>query len=243
MRRKQAVSFRVKKQKENWETTELKWQAVDAWPELVGFFIGDDGVFEDGDAEGAVVFDEGLGTVFEGDELAADGGKRVVDAAGSVATCVAADAMKDGVRCADEMDEENDAEDVGDVVGLSKVPRQAVENDDVAVGGAMIAEEGEQDLAGDVELFVFQECACVEKLADDVTLVGREVGGLTGGGEAELVAKVKVRAMLVPETVTFEGHAERCLAGAGGADDENGVVNSNRLTKRGGRERKNVWEG
>ena len=51
--------------------------------------------------------------------------------------------------------------------------------------------------------------------------------------EAELVAEVEVDALLVPEAVAFEGIAERGLAGAGGADDQDGAVHDDRLTHNG----------
>ena len=87
-------------------------------------------------------------------------------------------------------------------------------------------------------MFVFEECAGVEDVADDAEFVGREepVGGYTaGGGEAELLAEVEVGAVPVPEAAVFEGIAERGLAGSGGADDEEGVVDADRLTENGRR--------
>ena len=212
---------------------------VDEGPEEVGLFIGGDGVLDDRDAAGVVVIDEGLGAEFESGEFAADGRERVVDTAAAVAAGVAADTLEDGVGRADEVDEVGDADEVIDVGGLAEVSWQAVEDDDVIGGGAAVAKEGKQDFAGDGELFVFEECAGVEELADEVEFVGREewVGGASGGGEAELVAEVEVHAVLVPEAAAFEGIAERGLAGAGGADDEKGVVDEDRLTKYGQRRR------
>ena len=207
-------------------------------PEEVGFFIGGDGVFEDGDAERVVVIDEGFGAVFEGDELAAHGGQRVVNAARSIAAGVVADALEDGVGAADEVDEVGDADDGGDVGGLAEVSWQAVEEDDVIVASAVVAEEGEKDFAGDGELFVFEERAGMEELADEVEFVGREVPvGGAGGGEAEFVAEVEVDTLPVPEAVAFKDIAERGFAGTGGADDEDRVVDADKLTQNGKRRR------
>lgn len=205
-------------------------------PEEVGFFIGRDAVFDDGDAQRLVVFDEGLGAVLESGELAAHGGQRVVDAARPVAAGVGADALEDGVGAAAEVDEVGDADDVSDVGGLAEVSRQAVEEDDVIVGGAAVAEEGKQDFAGNGELFVFEECAGMEELADEVEFVGRKepLGG-AGGGEAEFVAEVEVDTLPVPEAAAFEGIAERRFAGTGGADDEDRVVDAVKLTHNGKR--------
>jgi hypothetical protein len=202
-------------------------------------FIGGDGVFEDGDAERVVVIDEGFGAVFEGDELAAHGGQRVVNAARSVAAGVVADALEDGVGAADEVDEVGDADDGVDGGGLAEVSWQAVEEDDVIVASAVVAEEGEKDFADDGELFVFEECAGAQELADEAQFVGREkpVGGTGAGSEAEFMAKVEVDAMLVPQAAAFEDVAERGLAGTGGADDEDGVVNDDKLTQPGKRRR------
>ncbi len=207
-------------------------------PEEVGFFIGGYGVSDDGDAVGVVVFDEGFGALFEGDELAAHGGQRVVVATRPVAAGVGADALENGVGGAAEVDEVGDADEVVDVGGLAEVSWQAVEDDDVIVGGAAVAEEGKQDFAGDGELFVFEECAGMEELADEVEFVGCEVPvGGAGGGEAEFVAEVEVDTLPVPEAAAFEGVAERGFAGTGGADDEDGVVDADKLTQNGKRRR------
>jgi hypothetical protein len=194
-------------------------------------------VFDDGDPERAVVLDEGFGAEFEEGEFAADGGEGVIDAAGSVAAGVGADALADGVGRAGEVDEVGDADELVDVGGLAEVSREAVEDDQVGVRGAAVAEEGEKDFAGDGELFVFEERAGVEDVADDAEFGGREepVGGFAGGGEAELLAEVEVGAVPVPEAAVFEGIAERGLAGSGGADDEEGVVDADRLTENGRR--------
>jgi hypothetical protein len=88
-------------------------------------------------------------------------------------------------------------------------------------------------------LFVFEECAGVEDVADDAEFVGREepAGGFAGGGggEAELLAEVEVGAVPVPEAAVFEGIAERGLAGSGGADDEEGGGDADRLKENGRR--------
>jgi len=106
-------------------------EAVDAGPWEFGFFVGGDGVFDNGDPERAVVLDEGFGAAFEEGEFAADGGEGVIDAAGSVAAGVGADALADGVRRAGEVDEVGNADELVDVGGLAEVSREAVEDDQV----------------------------------------------------------------------------------------------------------------
>jgi hypothetical protein len=213
-------------------------EALEVKPVKVGWFCGRDAVFDDRDAERAVVCDEGFGATFEDGELAAHGAQRVVNAARSIAADVGADALEDGVGGAAEVDEVGDADEVVDVGGLAEVSWQAVEDDDVIVGGAAVAEEGKQDFAGDGELFVFEERAGMEELADEVEFVGREVPvGGAGGGEAEFVAEVEVDTLPVPEAVAFKDIAERGFAGTGGADDEDRVVDADKLTQNGKRRR------
>ena len=120
----------------------IRGVAVDEGACEVGLFIGGYVVFNDGDAAGVVVIDEGPGAEFEGGEFAADGGERVVDTAAAVAAGVAADTLEDGVGRAEEVDEVGDADDVVDGGGLAEMSWEAVEDDDVVVAGGALAEEG-----------------------------------------------------------------------------------------------------
>lgn len=195
-------------------------------PDIFWRRLGGDVDAHDSDVFHSVMIEQGDRPFVEDDQFLFDVGERIVDSMGSVASGVASNSISNGFFGAVERHNQTNADDYVNALGLTDMPREAVEEDDVSFTDFILFNEGFQDFLCDGEMSVLQQRARSERMEDDVPFLlsqGWQVH-FSFADPAEVRPEIEMDATSAPQSALLEKLTERRFAGTGRADDEDGFV-------------------
>jgi len=178
--------------------------------------------FQNTNALTAVMVQQRPGPFLVNHQLAGYQCFRVVRALHPVSATVAPQPLRHGMGIAVQLDHADDGNLAFHRLRLFQMAGQPVEHQKVSGMDALARDEGIQDSGGQREMFRFEQDAFLQHPAKKPDFLRRKkTRSVTGHNGPEVRAEIKMMAAPVPERRSFQMVAQWCLAGAGGAQEQN----------------------